>query len=226
MTRSFNFLSRFHPAWCWAGLFGSVVGLVSAAPHPTFPFTVPALQLVTTEADFAPFGRQVAATVAAELKQSPPPDGARLKLLLGLRVHLALHFGDDAAARDAANRIRALQTDPAERAHAGLTTEAILAAHHDPAAFEREFSQRLAALPRTAAMREVLTRARDRIVATTETVLLDDVRQNLAPRLARGEPCTLEIADQLVRIRHRLAGILPLRAAMLRAYERALAAPH
>ena len=48
-------------------------------------------------------------------------------------------------------------------------------------------------------------RARERIAATTEKALLDDVRDNLAPPLARGEPCTLEVADQLIRTRHRLA---------------------
>ena len=162
--------------------------------------------------------------VKAEFKQAPSPNGARLKLLLGLRVHLALHFGDDTAALDAAGKIRALQTDPAERAHAGLTTEAIVAARHDPVAFEKEFSIRLATLPRTPAMRAVLTRARERIVETTEAALLDEVRRNIAPRLAHGEPCTLEIADQLVRVRHRLAEILPLRAALLRAYDQWLGA--
>lgn len=200
-------------------LFMSPALAAATTSDRAFVLTVPLRQLVTTEADFAPFGRRVAAAVAGELTRTPPPDGARLKLLLGLRVHLALHFGDDAAARDAAGEIRALQTDPAERAHAGLTTEAIVAAGHDPVAFEKEFFTRLAALPRTPEMRAVLTRARERIAATTESALLNDVRQNIAPRLARGEPCTLEIADQLVRVRHRLAGILPLRAALLRAYD-------
>lgn len=200
-------------------LFISLALTGAAASDPGFVLAVPPLQLVTNEADFAPLGQSVAAAVAAALQQTPPPDGARLKLLLGLRVHLALHFGNHAAALDAAAQIRALQTDPAERAHAGLTTEAIVAAKHDPILFEKEFSARLATLPRTPAIRAVLTRAREKVAASTETALLEDVRQNIAPRLARGEPCTLEIADQLVRVRHRLAGILPLRAALLRAYD-------
>jgi len=192
---------------------------VVATSDPAFVLTVPPQQLVTSEADFAPFGRSVAAVVAAELDRKPPTDSPRFKLLLGLRVHLALHFGNHASALDAAAQIRALQTDPAERAHAGLTTEAIVAAKHDPILFEKEFAARLATLPRTPEIRAVLTRAREKIAASTETALIEDVRQNIAPRLARGEPCTLEIADQLVRVRHRLAGILPLRAALLRAYD-------
>lgn len=219
MLRPFRIFSFSRSALRLAVLSAALVSPTTAKPDPTIVLAVPPLQLVTNETDFAPFGRSVSAMVAAELEQVPPPNGARLKLLLGLRVHLALHFGDDAAARDAAGKIRALQTDPAEHAHAGLTTEAIVAARHDPVAFEKEFSTRLAALPRTPEMRAVLTRARERIAATTEAALLDEVRQNITPRLARGEPCTLEIADQLVRVRHRLAEILPLRAALLRAYD-------
>jgi hypothetical protein len=199
--------------------------LISAelvASSPTYRLTVSPLQLVTSETDFAPFARQVFKDVVSALQSAPPPEGARLKLLLGIKVHLALHFGDNAAALDAAERIRELQTDPAERALAGLTTRALVASNHEPLAFGREFTRLLEQLPRDPAIRGALVRARQRIEAITEQSLLDDVRQNVVPRLARGEPCTLEVADQLVRVRHRLTGILPLREAMLRSYDVAL----
>ncbi len=206
-------------------LVAGLIGALAAAPDATSPvyaLAVPPLELVTTEAAFAPFAQRVAADVAGALKRQPPPDPARLKLLLGLRVHLALHFHDDAAALDAAERIRALQTDPAEKAHAGLTTRALVASKHEPRAFEREFTRLLRSLPRDPATRAVLVRAREKLATTTETALLDEVRTNIAPRIAAGEPCTLEIADQLVRIRHRLEGILPLRDALLRSYDSVL----
>lgn len=188
-----------------------------------YTIPVPALQLVTSEADFAPFARRVYQDVEAALRASPS-DTAELKLLLGLRVHLALHFRDDSAALDAAERIRNLQSDPAERALAGLTTRAVVAAHHKPLAFKREFSRLLEQLPRTPEIRTALTKVREKIEGITEQSLLDEVRTRIAPRLQRGEPCTLEIADQLVRVRHRLQDIVPLRAALLRAYDAAIAA--
>ena len=211
-----------------AGLNGALAASAAApsatidTENPVYNLAVPPLQLVTTEAEFAPFAHRVAADVEAALRHQPPPEAARLKLLLGLRVHLALHSRDDATALDAAARIRALQTDPAERAHAGLTTRALVAGKHEERAFEREFTRLLRSLPLDPATRAVLVRAREKIAATTESALLDEVRTTIAPRIAAGEPCTLEIADQLVRVRHRLEGILPLRDAMLRAYDSAL----
>jgi hypothetical protein len=213
-----------HLAAFVAALLVQIAGAHAAEPAPVYQLAAPALNLATNEADFAPLARRVWADVDSALRAATPPDPARLKLLLGIRVHLALLFRDDAAALDAAARIRALQTDPAERAHAGLTTRALIAAGPDPRAFEREFTRLLATLPHDPALVAVLRRARERIAATTEAALLDEVRRNIAPHLARGEPCTLEIADQLIRIRHRLTGILPLRDAMLRAYDSALAA--
>lgn len=78
--------------------------------------------------------------------------------------------------------------------------------------------------PRSSRTKAALVRARQKIEEMSRDALLAEIRENIAPRLARGEPCTLEIADQLVRSGHRLRNILPLRAAMLRAYSAALAA--
>jgi hypothetical protein len=183
-----------------------------------------ATQLVTSQGEFDPFARKVAADVDAALRETAPTNVARLKLLLGLRVHLALHFRDDATALATAERIRELQIDPGERALAGVTTRAIVAAQHDPRRFEQEFSTLLATLPRDAGVRAALQRARDKISGLNQETLLNEVRTQIEPQLARGEPCTLEIADQLVRIRHRLTDILPLRDALLRAYDAAVAA--
>jgi hypothetical protein len=210
---------------CVACLMGVMIGslaLANALPGP-YLLTVPALQLVTSEKDFAPFARRVSDDVVAALRKRPT-DPAELKLLLGLRVHLALHFKEDTAALEAAEQIRSLQTEPGDRAHAGLTTRAVVAAGHQPEAFEKEFHRLLAGLPKSPEVRAALVRARARIAGITERSLLDEVRQQIAPRLERGEPCTLEIADQLVRIRHRLTDIVPLRDALLRAYDAAISA--
>ncbi len=175
-----------------------------------------------SEAAFTPFAKRVATDVDRLLRSDPPTTGAQLQLLLALQVHLAIYFRDDRTALAAAAKIRELQTNPNERAHAGLTTGAIVAANYDPVAFEREFTTLLRALPRNAAMRETLIRARTKISALTQEALISELKEVIAPRLVRGEPCTLELAEQLVRVRHRLKNVLPLREAMLRAYTTAI----
>lgn len=206
-------------------LFGAATAAERAQiATPTYRVTGSALQLVNSESEFEPFARQVAADVDAALHETAASDVARLKLLLGLRVHLALHFRDDATALAAAERIRDLQTDASERALAGVTTRAIVAAQHDPHRFEQEFLTLLAELPRTAGMRATLQRAREKISGLSKETLLNELDSQVEPQLARGQLCTLEMADQIVRIRHRLTDILPLRDAMVRAYDAAVAA--
>jgi hypothetical protein len=191
---------------------------------PVYRIGGTALQLINSESAFDPFARRVAADVDAALRETAASEVARLKLLLGLRVHLALHFRDDATALSAAERIRELQTDASERALAGVTTRAIVAARHDPLRFGQEFLTLLAELPRTAGVRATLQRAREKISGLSKETLLSELHSQVEPQLARGQPCTLEIADQIVRIRHRLTDILPLRDAMVRAYDSAVAA--
>jgi len=153
---------------------------------------------------------------------------AEERLLLGLRVHLALLAGHDDRALAAAARIRALQVDAVDQAYAGLTTQAMVAARGAdgeiaPGAFAEDFSRRLAALPMTAAMRAGLVRQRDRMIATTETALLAEAR-TMGERLVQATTCGLVEADQIIRLRHRLIDLLPLRTAIIEALNAAIAA--
>jgi hypothetical protein len=205
-------------------LVGVIVASAASAKGLPGPYVlpVPPLELVTSDKHFAPFARRVHEDVAAALRATPTST-AEAKFLLGLRVHLALHFRDDAAALTAAEQIRSLQTDIGDRALAGLTTRAVVASGHNAAAFEKEFRHLLAGVPKSPEVRAALRKARDKIASITERALLDEVRQQIAPKLESGEPCSIEIADQLVRVRHRLTDILPLRDALLRAYDAAIA---
>jgi hypothetical protein len=196
------------------------VGAVSAAPV-SFAVSGEPEELVQDAGRFGRFGREVAAT--ADRMLAAAPDAATRKLLLGLRVHLALYFREGPLALKLAEQIRASQTDGGERAHSGLTTQALVRAEGDPIRFEKEFARLLSELPRDAGVRAALVRARQKIEELSRENLLAEIRENVAPRLARGEPCTLELADQIVRAGHRLQTILPMRAAMLRAYSAAIA---
>lgn len=192
------------------------------------------LKLVQDEGLFRDFAQPVLADVDRALSERASIDLSRLKLLLSIRVHLAHDAGDDEAALAAAARIRELQTDPTERAFAGLTTQAAVAARRATGAskesqtyleaFAREFATRLAALPRSVEMRAMLERQRVKMEGITRENLLREVREVIGPAIERRGYCDLQAADQLVRVRHRLVSIVPARDVTLLALDAAIAA--
>jgi hypothetical protein len=194
------------------------------------------LEVVTDESKFRPFAESVAAGVE-ELLGVPAmvDDAATLKLLLSTRVHLAHHFADNDKAIATAAWIRSLQTAPAEKAFAGLTTLAAVAARRQHpgalpgdaayrAAFRREFSRHLAALPHTPEIVAVLSAQREKVASLNEADLLKEVTAVIAPEIVRRGSCGIKEADGLVRVRHRLVSILPVKNETLEALESAIAA--
>jgi len=209
----------------------SLAFLPMSAAEKTYPLSAPVAVLLEDEAAFVPFGRLVGADVEARLGAESDP--ARLKLLLAIRVHLGLHLGDADRALDSAARIKALLPDDANKAYAGLTTQAFVAARQatqrrpgDPAfnaAFARDFAPRLASLPATAAMRAMLEQQRGKFAGLSVEALRSEFAT--ADAAIGGRPlCTLAEADHLVRLRHRFADLLPLRATLLDALDAAIAA--
>jgi len=204
---------------------------LAAAPDPTYVLPEAPDQLMLDEAAYAPFARTVAADADRLLAAQPGP--AREKLLLGLRVHLALHFGDARTALRLAERIQAGQADPAERAFAGLTTRAMVAAWADTgakagspafaAAFAREFAAQLATLPSTPEIAAMLRGQREKNAALSREALLREALDRIDPLVGRDGRAGLAAVDALVRTRHRLTEILPVRAEMLEALDRAIA---
>ncbi len=200
-------------------------------------FALPAdpMVLATDEAVFRPFAEKVRAEVERLLGvPAAVDDPATFKLLLSTRVHLAHHFGDNEVAVATAAWIRSLQTDPDSRAFAGLTTLASVEARRrnpgtEPAdaryrkTFFDEFTRQLAGLPRTPGIVTMLRGQREKIAAITEAALLAETRDVIAPALARKGYCGLGEADQLVRVRHRLTSIVPVRDETLRALDAAIA---
>lgn len=200
-----------------------------------FVLTVSPSVLVADEALYATFAAVVGATVESLLGEpAAVDDPATLRMLLSTRVHLAHDRGDEQLAVATAAWIRSLQGDPSGRAFAGLTTFATVAARRELAEsgetggsferhFAREFSLRLAALPRDAAMVKFLHEQHAKIHGLTREALEDEVRNQLEPAIGPGLECTLQQADALVRVRHRLENILPVRSATLRALKVAIA---
>jgi hypothetical protein len=183
-------------------------------------------ELVTTPAQLHAWARPLAAEVERMLATGSPADDAKLGLLLALRVHLALLTGDAPRALDSAARIRERQAGEIERAYAGLTTEATVAARRIAkatgaeftAVFRAEFARALATLPRSPEAVGLLAQQRDRIRGMTREALLAEA-DRLAGRLDAAGRCSLADADQIIRIGHRLENIVPLRETMRAVFE-------
>jgi len=224
-------LPRTRSAILW---LAAAVGAVSAGRGADLlPGILPnsGLEIVFNESAFAPWARDLMTTVEQRLKVTAAHDASGLKLLLGMRIHLALHFSDDSCALDAARQIQGLQLTPGDRNVTGLITEAIVQARAgrkdvDPASLSDQveivLAKSLGRLPSSPANREAIQRSRDKLAAITEESLLAKICGEIA-KIPKGAPCSLELADQLVRIRHQLILMLPLRDRMLRAHDQALA---
>jgi len=210
--------------------------LLLTAKEPSYTLPAPPLELATNEEKFRRFAKEVAADVERLLGlPAAIDDPATFKLPLSTRVHLAHHFGDNEKAISTAAWIRSLQPPSADRAFAGLTTLAsVTARQQNPeaapsaaayrATFAREFSRVLGDLPRTLEIVTMLRSQRDKIAGVTEAALLAETSDKIVPAIARRGYCGLEEADQLVRVRHRMASILPVRAETLQALDASIAA--
>lgn len=216
--------------------FSCVVEASTAQAEVRFSLPPDPLALVKDETLFRPFAEKVRAEVERLLGvPAAVDDPAVLRTLLSTRVHLAHHFGDNAAAVATAAWIRSLQTDPDARSFAGLTTLASVAARvRNPGAspsnadyrttFFNEFTRQLATLPHTTGVVTMLRGQREKIAAMTEEALLTEMRDTIIPKLKRKGFCGLAEADELVRVRHRLVSIVPVRDETLRAFDVAIAA--
>lgn len=203
-----------------------------AAAEATF-YSLPAsvVEVVTMPAHLETFTRPVGAEVERLLGATPPPEGDRLGLLLAMRVHLSLLTGNTERALETAARIRERQPTAMDRAFAGLTTQAAVAAQRAAkpgtgewiAAFRRELARAFATMPSSAEGVAMLEKQRERIHATTREALMADAAR-LGAKLDATGRCTLEDADQIIRIGHRLENILPLRVTMLAVFDEAIAA--
>jgi hypothetical protein len=206
------------------------------APDVRFELAAAPLELVQDDGKFREFAQRVGVEVERLLGvPAAVDDPATFRLLLSTRVHLAHYFADNEKAVATAAWIRSVQSSPVERSFAGLTTLASVAARRgNPGAaprepryreaFRQEFTRQLAALPLTAETAGMLRGQREKIAAITEAALLAETRDVIAPALRRRGFCGLEEADQLVRVRHRLVSILPVREETLSALDAAIAA--
>jgi hypothetical protein len=209
----------------------AVAGAAESSARRTderFPLAASVIETVTIPERLSAFAAPLAATVERRLNAVPGPAAEERGRLLALRVHLALFSGDMERALHTANLIRTAQTAPAERAFAGLTTEAFAAAHRAVngtghlrtdtpefiAAFRQAFATGLATLPELPATIPLLERQSQRIADLTKSALRAE-GERLGAKLDGATNCGLEDADHIIRIGHRLRNLLPVRETML-----------
>lgn len=198
--------------------------------RPSFALPSTPSTIVQTHEALLKFSETVSAAVEGQLLSGAKAP-AELKLLLALRVHTALLLGNDSRALDSAARIRQLQATFADRHVAGLMTEAIVAARRATkdrsngadfvAAFSASFRERLDALPKSPEITAALKLQRTRTAELDRPALLHEagqIRSTVAGRY------TLEQADQIIRIGHKLTTLLPLRDTTLKVFDDVLAA--
>jgi hypothetical protein len=214
----------------WTLLAASCVALAAgatAAPSAA-RYALPAsvASLIEEGRGFREFSAALEGEAEAALAAPAPPE--ELRRWLGLRVHLALLSGDDGRAQVAADRLRELQAEAGERAYTGLTTRALAAARRreggfDAEAYDREFARRLAELPPTAEIRRVLVRQRERAAGITAAAVRT-AASALAARVGGERDVDFATADEIVRLRHRLHDLVPLRTLTLAALDAGIAA--
>ncbi len=192
----------------------AVSPVITLAAETRFSLPAPVLQIVTSADQFARF--------AAPVRAALPGSGLDARLRLGMQAHLALNDRDAAAALVAGAALRALETDPAAKALAGLVTEAQVAAWRPGTTFSRELTTRLAGLPPTPEITARLRNLREKIAATTRESLLAEAAA-LGRRLDAAGQCDWHGADELIRLHHRLANVLPIRDAMLAVLDEVIA---
>lgn len=189
--------------------------LAGSLPAASIPLAEPVVEIVTSPESFQRF----VAPWAGALKN--PPAGTDERMILGMRVHLALNRRGAAEADAAVAALRRLASPGEERAFTGIVTEAQIAAWAPGTTFAREIEARLRALPRTPAMAALLQRQREKLAATTREALLAEA-ERLGRQLAGQHRCEWAEADQIVRLHHRLTAIVPLRDDLVAALEVAI----
>lgn len=219
-------------------LFSCVIGLAWVQVGEALPIEVAAKpsSLVTDQAGFRRFAEKLLDQTELRLGEAEAVDDPEtLKMLLSIRVHLANCLADDNKAATTAAWIRSTQTNPVQRAYAGLTTFAIVEARRAHPSLmlsspevrgtvRKAFLRRLADLPATPETLALLHQQRNTMAALDGDLLMQDLIQKADPLVGPDGRCTWPVADMVVRIIHRRLVLLPLKAELISALDHAISA--
>jgi len=212
-----------------AALAGDKIPVKSADDLPRHTYTIPGTvsELLQSDEQFAALAKAVRADVEADLARYEIQDATALQRLYGVVLNLNLLEGRFEAVSGDVARLRELETKEAKKLTTGLVAEAYVAARKRAAGNDDEF--------RTALRQELLRRLRElpwevvgdelkqrkaQLEIATEPFLMGMVQSSLDPTVAKNEGrISADVAHQIVSLRFMLKITLPVRSAVLSAYQ-------
>lgn len=201
-------------------------------PRHSYKVTGTVTELVTSEAAFRPFAAAVRKDLESDLAAYDIEDRTTLQGIHGTLLALDQLDGKWDAALERVKIIRELESKPAQKLVTGLTVESRVAASKATgktegpefaAAFQREYEQRIAALP-WKDVQDILQQMKGQMEMISEALVLGLVKEQLDPIVATAGELSGGPANQVIGIRNTLQLALPLKEPMLAALTSVVAA--
>ncbi len=179
-------------------------------PRFNFPLAMPASQfLLTDDATFNAFAKQVASAVNSILSGYTIADKETLRDLLATRADVELLSGDAKGSVATLDQVRDLQEKEASKLTSGLTMRALAQADAETgadggpafeAAFQKHFAAAVNALP-WAPVQNIVKEMRTGFQLSSDSLLEGDAKENLDPVVAKTGGLDLPGAQMLVGMR-------------------------
>jgi subtilisin family serine protease len=199
-------------------------------PRYTYPVQGSAVDLVTSDAQFAPFAAQVRANLEKDLSDYDIEDKTTLKNLKGSLLTLDLVEGKNDEARQLIQEMRDLEDKPALKIMTGFITEVRLdvqdrmkitnlADLNQPAfqqAFQTELTTRTSALPWNVVQDE-LKGTKGSFELVSRNLVLGEIQSEIDPVIQKTGSISNDLAGTLVHLRSSLLLSIPLKAPIVNA---------
>jgi hypothetical protein len=194
-------------------------------PRHTYPVQGSAVDLVTSEAKFAPFAAAVRADVEKDLATYDIADKTTLKRLKGTLLTLDLIDGRNDEARALITELKGLEDKPALKLTTGFITEVRLdvmqqmnvtrlADLSQPAfqqAFQKELAARAAALPWNVVQDE-LKAAEGGFSMVSRNLVVGEIQSEIDPVVQKTGGLSSELAGAIIHLRSTIVISIPLQS--------------
>jgi subtilisin family serine protease len=188
-------------------------------PRFNYPISGTASELVKADdATFRAFAAKVRADVESVLKDYDIEDHAAQRQLLGVELDLQLLAGENDAAMETVEKLRALEDKPAAKLMTGLMTRAMVDAQKSTGqtsgdayevAFAKEYAAALDPLP-WGVVGDSVKQAKARAQIITPDLVLGSIAANVDPAVEKAHALSNDLAWGLIGARLELKRMLPL----------------
>lgn len=188
-------------------------------PRFNYPISGTASELVKADdATFGAFAAKVRADVESVLRDYDIEDHGAQRQLLGVELDLQLLAGENDAAMQTVEKLRAMEDKPAAKLMTGLMTRAMVDAQKSTgqtsgdaydAAFAKEYAAALAPLP-WGVVGDSVKQAKARAQILTPDLVLGSIAGNVDPAVEKAHALSNDLAWGLIGARLELKRMLPL----------------